>query len=367
MVMVESVFQSVKRACYAGLDSVTLRREIAARVRPVIPFDAHAFGTTDPDTGLLTHLVAGQMPEAMTLEFLNHLYPFESARHAVDFARRGQVVYNSVEEPSGLRAALLAHGFEHGSHAVFGERGRLWGKWCLMQERISPALVERTHALIRRLAPHITRALQQAALIDASTAASPARGTEPAQAMAGVLVLDSRNRVALRTESVRGMLADLHDIGFEDPGAVPLSILALASRLRFAIRRGTERSSQSMALRAQGTSGQWYGIQATLAEPETHGADAAVIVVRPVIAREVASMLTEVYGLSPREREIVAAVARGLTTKEIAAELGLSPHTVKEHLDRACDKTGARGRKALVARLFFDAYVPRFGAASDLA
>lgn len=365
--MVESVFQSVKRACHAGLDSVTLRREIANRVKPVIPFDAHAFGTTDPDTGLLTHLVAGHMPEAMTLEFLDHLYPFESARHAMDFARGGRVVYNSVEEPSGLKAALEAHGFQHGSHAVFGDRGRLWGKWCLMQERVSPAVVERAHGLIRRLAPHITHGLQQAALIDESKERpADARGAA-APTLAGVLVLDRANRVALRTESVRPMLSDLHDVGFHDDGAVPLAMLALASRLRFTVAHGPADSPQTMSLRAQGASGQWYGIQASLAEPESHGGDAAVVVVRPVIAREVASMLTDVYGLSRREREVVAAVARGLTTKEIAAELGLSPHTVKEHLDRACEKTGARGRKALVARIFFDAYVPRLGAAPDLA
>jgi len=31
---------------------------------------------------------------------------------------------------------------------------------------------------------------------------------------------------------------------------------------------------------------------------------------------------------------------------------------VKEHLDRACAKTGARGRRALIARLFRDVYQP---------
>jgi DNA-binding CsgD family transcriptional regulator len=56
---------------------------------------------------------------------------------------------------------------------------------------------------------------------------------------------------------------------------------------------------------------------------------------------------------------VAAACARGETTKEIAIALGISPHTVKEHLDRACEKVGARGRKALVARLFVDAYLPK--------
>lgn len=52
-------------------------------------------------------------------------------------------------------------------------------------------------------------------------------------------------------------------------------------------------------------------------------------------------------------------MSRGDSTKEVAAALGLSPHTVSEYLDRACGKVGVRGRKALVARLYFDVYKSR--------
>ena len=41
---------------------------------------------------------------------------------------------------------------------------------------------------------------------------------------------------------------------------------------------------------------------------------------------------------------------------------GSSRKRVKEHLDRACEKVGAHGRKALVARLFVDAYLPKLDA-----
>jgi DNA-binding CsgD family transcriptional regulator len=99
-------------------------------------------------------------------------------------------------------------------------------------------------------------------------------------------------------------------------------------------------------------------LRASLAEPDAAGERAAVVVVRPAVPREVATLLTRLYGLSAREREVVAAVARGESTKEIAAALGVSPHTVLEHLDRACGKIGARGRKALLAKLFFDGYAP---------
>lgn len=365
--MTERVFQSAKRACYAGLDSVTLRRELAARLKPAIHFDSYAFGMTDPDTGLLTHLVAASVPEAMTLAFIDRLYPFESARYAMDSARRGRTVYDTGEESAEIRAALKEAGYAHGSHAVFGARDRLWGKWCILQASASSAELARTHALLRRLAPHITHGLRQGSLIETSGLRDAKSSSARADSATGVVVLNAAGRIVLRTEAAVPILADLRDVGVTYPDAVPLALISVTSRLRYALRNGGADAPNAISLRAQGASGRWYGIEASLAEPEAHGADAAVVVVRQFLPREVASMLTDLYGLSKREREVAAAVARGLTTKEIAAQLQVSPHTVKEHLDRACEKTGAHGRKALVARIFFDAYVPNFGVAPEVA
>jgi len=54
--------------------------------------------------------------------------------------------------------------------------------------------------------------------------------------------------------------------------------------------------------------------------------------------------------LSARERELVRLVARGRTDAQIAAELFISVRTVRSHLDRIRDKTGAR-RRADLTRL----------------
>jgi DNA-binding NarL/FixJ family response regulator len=53
--------------------------------------------------------------------------------------------------------------------------------------------------------------------------------------------------------------------------------------------------------------------------------------------------------LTPREREVVAAIAGGFDNKEIAARMFLSPFTVKTHANRAMTKVGARDRAQLVA------------------
>jgi DNA-binding CsgD family transcriptional regulator len=52
-----------------------------------------------------------------------------------------------------------------------------------------------------------------------------------------------------------------------------------------------------------------------------------------------------------REREVLHWVARGKTTAEIAAILGLSEHTVKDYLRSACSKLGAGSRIEAVALL----------------
>jgi DNA-binding NarL/FixJ family response regulator len=53
-------------------------------------------------------------------------------------------------------------------------------------------------------------------------------------------------------------------------------------------------------------------------------------------------------GLTEREVEILGLIARGLTNPEIAAQLFLSSHTVKTHINRIFAKTASRDRVAAI-------------------
>ncbi|WP_432126329.1 LuxR C-terminal-related transcriptional regulator [Streptomyces sp. bgisy082] len=55
--------------------------------------------------------------------------------------------------------------------------------------------------------------------------------------------------------------------------------------------------------------------------------------------------------LSPRETEVAQLAVSGLTNREIAATLHLSPRTVEQHIARAMRKTGALSRRDLAHRL----------------
>ena len=53
-------------------------------------------------------------------------------------------------------------------------------------------------------------------------------------------------------------------------------------------------------------------------------------------------------GLTQREAEILTLIAQGLTNPEIAAQLFLSSHTIKTHINRIFSKTGSRDRAAAI-------------------
>lgn len=78
-----------------------------------------------------------------------------------------------------------------------------------------------------------------------------------------------------------------------------------------------------------------------LAEPEP--ADA------PSAATPPSAALTE---LTPREREVLVLMGKGLTNSEIASDLFLSEATVKTHIGHVLAKTGSRGRVQAVALAF---------------
>jgi|SRR6185295_9527705 len=77
------------------------------------------------------------------------------------------------------------------------------------------------------------------------------------------------------------------------------------------------------------------GLSVTLAEPNV---------------RAFAALPESPALLTPREIEVLSAVARGLTNKEIARALEISQHTVKFHLESLLRKLGASSRAEAVSK-----------------
>jgi DNA-binding CsgD family transcriptional regulator len=81
------------------------------------------------------------------------------------------------------------------------------------------------------------------------------------------------------------------------------------------------------------------------------------VTVEPARPEQVAPIIMRAYSLTPREQQVTRGVSRGLANQEIAAELFLSPHTVRDYLKTIYEKVGVVSRGELVARLFAERYV----------
>lgn len=85
---------------------------------------------------------------------------------------------------------------------------------------------------------------------------------------------------------------------------------------------------------------------------------ASAVVIEPAKASEIVPLIVDAYELSERELEITQFIARGLATGEIAKQLFLSPHTVRDHVKAVFEKVGVSSRGELVGRLFTEHYAP---------
>ena len=98
--------------------------------------------------------------------------------------------------------------------------------------------------------------------------------------------------------------------------------------------------------RVRGTDGRWYVLHAS----RTANEDVAVLA-SPAPPSELVPLLLSGLGLTPAERRVTELVLQGRSTKQIAADLVLSPYTVQDRLKAIFDKAGVRSRRDLVAQL----------------
>lgn len=73
------------------------------------------------------------------------------------------------------------------------------------------------------------------------------------------------------------------------------------------------------------------------------------IVARSTIASVVGPSPTAGPHVTAREADVLRLVAAGLTNAQIAAQLCLSPHTVKRHLANVCTRASLTGRAQAAA------------------
>jgi DNA-binding CsgD family transcriptional regulator len=96
-----------------------------------------------------------------------------------------------------------------------------------------------------------------------------------------------------------------------------------------------------------------YACSALRLEGHSHANEGALLLLleRPVQHFIELSRLAAEYDLTPREREAVEFLVQGLTTKEIAKRMNVSPSTVSTFLRLVMVKMGTNSRNGIVGKI----------------
>lgn len=354
--------ERIHALCTAGLPAQELIQRVAGQIRAAVPADALFMAATDPDTLLaLGAGVVEGLPERVCAPFWAFEFEVPDYNKFTDLAHGRRQVADLHAATGGrpersprwreLTGLMDAHGE---MRAAFTSGGRAWGVLHVNRAGGPGGFADDEVAFVTSIAPVVGRGLRAALLCQ------PSGG--PAGRGPGMAVVDPDNRVVSVTPEAVEWFAEIESVRrLREPLAgvdMPSEVIVAAQEAR---ARAVDPHARGTATRARARtrSGTWLLIHASC----LRGADGAVgdtaVVVEPAKASEVAPLVVEAYGLTAREVDVTQALARGLTTNEIAAELHLSRYTVQDHLKAVYEKVGVSSRGELVAKMFADHYHDR--------
>jgi DNA-binding CsgD family transcriptional regulator len=175
------------------------------------------------------------------------------------------------------------------------------------------------------------------------------RDAEEGPGMAVLRVEGLSIEVEMASRAALVLLDQLPDTRID---GIPVGVVMLVSRL---IAAGGRRQTARVRLRT----GRWMSVQLDVLQTAGDTPERLSLVIEPVAPYELAAVIAEAYGLTPREREVTRLVVSGSSNREVAATLSIALTTVQDHLKKIFAKLGVGSRHELTARMFFGQYLPR--------
>jgi DNA-binding CsgD family transcriptional regulator len=350
--------ERARRRCLERLDALVrtdgdrdaMRVEAIGLLRTAIGFERWCTLVLDPDTLVLGQGIghndwSAELPRLNLLaaggEDVNSPGLLARSRDPVGVlsaATGGDLLrstrWRDVLEPYGVGDELLC--------VATDELGS-WGDVILYRDSDDPPFDSEDAQLMRRASSLLARGLRRHAV-------APREGVVRAPSGAGVLLLDAGLGVSGWTGAARDWFAALSPPGAPVVDGIPPFVWNVVGRL-LALERGDD-PGRPATMRARTADGRWAVIEAARLEGTAAG---VAVSIRPAGVEDVLGLLSRASGLTPRERALVALLVEGLDTRELAARLFISRHTVQDHLKSVFEKVGVHSRRELVSGVFAQA------------
>jgi DNA-binding CsgD family transcriptional regulator len=336
------------------------------RLRRTVPFDAAAWIGTDPATVLPTtpvrieNIPPGSCETYWRLEFIDEdvLLFRDLARSADGGGTLLQATHGSPQRSRRHRDVLVPRGYGDSLRATFRVGASTWGVVDLFREAGRPPFTDRDVRAVTSLGTEIAMSLA------ALATASPTDTGSTTPEGPGTALYDHDGRLQFIDQQAQRWMDELTQSTWTESSAQHLMapIWSLLARAQ-AATAGRGNGPASARLRT-GT-GRWLALHASCLRDAQGQSGLIAVVIEPANSAQIAPIIVEAYNLTPREQQVTQGVARGLSNTNIAAELFVSAHTVRDHLKAVFAKLGVASRGELVAKIFAEHYGPAIHNPSD--
>lgn len=333
----------IERICQTTTGAVALERAVAERLRKAVGFDAWCVLTIDPAAVLPT---GGYHDEGVSHDHLPRMVEIEArgedalalaslARATTRVATLSRATGGKPECSQHFREVLAPSGLAHELRAMFMTGSGPWGALVMLRGG-GADFSDYEIALIESSTAPVANAIRREMVLnDIDHSASP---DGP-----GLLLLDSSLAKVDATNSAVYWLG-LIDDGIDQRHGLPYSVMTVAHRALADPMAPTR-------VRTCTRTGRWLTLHAERLAGDTSHISIIIEPTRPV---EIAELVADAYGLTPRERQATRLLAASYSRTEIARLLGLSNHTVDDHIKRVFAKLNVSSRAELTAKLFLD-------------
>ncbi|CAM5539364.1 Putative LuxR-family transcriptional regulator OS=Streptomyces griseus subsp. griseus (strain JCM 4626 / NBRC) OX=455632 GN=griT PE=4 SV=1 [Streptomyces griseus subsp. griseus] len=340
-------------------DALSMFAEASTQLRRLMPYDAAVWRVTDPVTGMMTAPIRAEnldeggcavyweselFTENVNLfrDLAQASVPVAGLRQTTGDLPARSTLYQTFMRPRGLQDEL---------RAVLRVGGRPQGHISLFRAEGRPAFDDAETQLIASVLTPLAKQLRSFA--EPSPQPLPDAPHGP-----GLLLFDAGGGLLSVNDDALAYLDTLPE-GPAVPSPqgirVPAWVQATAMKARAVAQ---ERDRGQARARVRNRAGRWLVCHASCLREAGDRLGASAVVIEPAKTSEIVPLIVDAYELTDRETEVTQFIARGLPTGEIAAQLHLSPHTVRDHIKAVFEKVGVSSRGELVGKLFTEYYAP---------
>ncbi|MGG1658347.1 LuxR C-terminal-related transcriptional regulator [Brevibacillus sp. NRS-1366] len=356
---IEAVKRKVITLAERFPSSQEYRVALLEQLRGFVTIDAACCTAVDPQTLLSTGAVTEDGVEVIHHRLFENEYLSEDFNHYNQLAKSSkpiailsQATNGVLEQSARYRNVLLPAGFKDELRAALKYDGACWGYLTLFRKQDRPFFSEEERELIAALAPLIAYQLRKNSL------SLPADDHAWMKDGPGIVVLSNQLEMISANAVAQKWLALLRKWESIDNKTLPRPIRAVCSRALFEHASPLQQPSMAKVC-IRMPDGPYLTIQASPMQGVSDTLHLAVWF-EPAKPSDMLPLISEAYGLSEREKQILEGIVRGFSTKELATTYHISAYTVQDHLKSIFVKTGVTSRRELLWQLF-----SRFGVQVD--